>query len=318
VEGADVTEVRLRGRDLIGIDDLSAEELRVVLARAGELKAALRRGEPRAEAAGKTLAMIFEKPSLRTRVTFEVGMSQLGGQALYLAPQDIQLGSRESVPDAARNLSRWVSGIMARVFAHRTVQELAEHAAVPVINGLSDREHPCQALGDLLTIQEHCGRLDRVRLAWVGDGNNVLHSLLLAGAKVGMSFVVATPRGYEPDGEIVARARAIAREAGTGGTLEMMHEPRDAVRDAQIIYTDVWVSMGQEAERVERLRAFSGFQVDAALVRAAGPRVKVMHCLPAHRGEEISDEVLDGPGSIVLDQAENRLHAQKGLLAMIL
>ncbi|HXF83588.1 MAG TPA: ornithine carbamoyltransferase [bacterium] len=302
----------LRGRDLIGMDDLSADELRAVLARAAELKAARRRGEARPEAAGKTLAMIFEKPSLRTRVTFEVGMRQLGGHAVYLGPQDIQMGSRESVPDVARNLARWVDGIMARVFLHRTVEELAEHAAVPVVNGLSDREHPCQTLGDLLTIQEHFGRLEGIRAAWVGDGNNVLHSLLLGGAKLGMTFAVATPPGYEPAAAIVARARAL------GAAVTLTHDPRDAVAGADVIYTDVWVSMGKEAERAERLRAFAGYQVNAALLRVAGPRARVMHCLPARRGEEITDEVLDGPQAIVLDQAENRLHAQKGLLAMIL
>lgn len=306
--------VKLTGRDLVAIDDYSADELRAVLARSGELKASMRRGERRAEAAGKTLAMIFEKPSLRTRVTFEVGMLQLGGHAIYLAPQDIQLGTRESVPDAARNLSRWVNGIMARTFAHRTVQELAEHASVPVINGLSDWEHPCQAIADLLTIQEHFGRLEGIKLTWVGDGNNVLHSLLLGGAKLGMSLVAATPAGYEPDAKVVARAR----ELGGAGAVTLTHDPRGAVAGADVIYTDVWVSMGQEAERAERLRAFAGFQVDTALVRAAGPKVKVMHCLPAHRGDEIAADVLEGPSSIVLDQAENRLHAQKGLLAMIL
>ncbi|MDQ7844605.1 MAG: ornithine carbamoyltransferase [Armatimonadota bacterium] len=304
----------LRGRDLLSMDDLSREELQAVLARAADLKARLRAGEQPPVAAGKTLAMIFEKPSLRTRVTFEVGMRQLGGQAVYLAPQDIQLGTRESVPDVARNLSRWVEAIMARTYAHRTVQELADHASVPVINGLSDREHPCQTLGDLLTIQEHFGRLEGIRLTWVGDGNNVLHSLLLGGAKVGLRITVSTPPAYEPAGEVVARARAIGGE----GAVVLMPDPYEAVRGADVIYTDVWVSMGQEAEREQRLRAFAGYRVDGALLRAAGGPVRVMHCLPAHRGEEITAEVLDGPQAIVLDQAENRLHAQKGLLAMIL
>ena len=316
-EGA-MAQPTLAGRDLVSIDDLTADELRAVLARSADLKAHLRAGELPPAARGKTLAMIFEKPSLRTRVTFEVGMRQLGGHAIYLAPQDIQLGARESVPDVARNLSRWVNGIMARTYAHRTVQELAEHASVPVVNGLSDWEHPCQTLGDLLTIQEHFGRLDGIKLTWVGDGNNVLHSLLLGGAKVGMSFSVATPPGYEPAKEIVARAREIASGAKGALAMTLTHDPREAVRGADVIYTDVWVSMGQEAERARRLAAFAGFQVDSALVRAAGPRVKVMHCLPAHRGEEIAGDVLDGPNAIVLDQAENRLHAQKGLLAMIL
>jgi ornithine carbamoyltransferase len=306
----------LNGRDFLSMDDLTAEEIRAVLERSSDLKRRLRAGESAPVLAGKTLAMIFEKPSLRTRVTFEVGMRQLGGHAIYLSPQDIQLGTRESTPDVARNLSRWVNGVMARTFAHRTVQDLAEYATVPVINGLSDREHPCQVLGDLLTIQDHARRLNGVRVAWVGDGNNVCHSLLLGGAKVGMHLAVATPPGYQPANEIISRARSLA--AKSGGSISVGHDPNEAVRGVDIIYTDVWVSMGQEATRAERLKAFVGFQVDGALLRAAGPQAKVMHCLPAHRGEEITDEVLDGPRSIVLDQAENRLHAQKGLLAMIL
>ncbi len=306
----------MRGRDFISMDDFTPQEVREALDRSAELKRRLRAGEQPPLLAGKTLGMIFEKPSLRTRVTFEVGMRQLGGGAIYLAPQDIQLGTRESVPDVARNLSRWVSGIMARTFAHRTVQDLAEYATVPVVNGLSDWEHPCQTLGDLLTIREHTGRLDGVRLAWVGDGNNVCHSLLLGAAKLGMHVGVATPAGYAPAPAIVVRASHLA--AQSGGSLVMGNDPHEAARGAEIIYTDVWVSMGQEAERASRLGAFSGFQVDAALLRAAGPQARVMHCLPAHRGEEITDEVLDGPQAIVLDQAENRLHAQKGLLALIL
>lgn len=306
----------LRGRHFVSMDDLSAEEVRLVLDTAADLKKRLRAGEQAAPLGGKVLAMIFEKPSLRTRVAFEVGMLQLGGHAVYLSPQDIQLGTRESVPDAARNLSRWVQGIMARTFAHQTIVTLAEHARVPVINGLSDREHPCQTLGDLLTIREHFGHLDGLKLAWVGDGNNVCHSLLLGAAKVGMHVAVATPAGYAPDAGIVARAGAIAAESGS--RIETGADARRAVRGADVIYTDVWVSMGQERERAERLKAFVGYQVDTGLVEAAGRRAVVMHCLPAHRGEEITDEVLDGPQSIVLDQAENRLHAQKGLLALIL
>ena len=305
----------MHGRDLVSLDDFTAAELVEVLDRAADLKRRLRAGEATPVLAGRTLAMIFEKPSLRTRVTFEVGMRQLGGGAVNLAPSDIQLGTRESVPDAARNLSRWVDAIMARTFAHRTVMELADAATVPVINGLSDWEHPCQALADLFTIQEHLGRLDGVRIAWVGDGNNVLHSLLLGAAKLGASVAAATPPGYGPAEAVVARGREIAGRSGA--SLVIGHEPAAAVRGADIIYTDVWVSMGQEAERAQRLRDFAGYQVNAALLRAAGPGAKVMHCLPAHRGEEITDEVLDGPRSIVLDQAENRLHAQKGLLALI-
>ena len=305
----------MHGRDLVSIDDFTAAELVEVLDRSADLKRRLRAGEATPLLAGKTLAMIFEKPSLRTRVTFEVGMRQLGGGAVNLAPADIQLGTRESVSDVARNLSRWVDVIMARTFAHRTVSDLAEAASVPVINGLSDWEHPCQALADLFTIQEHLGRLEGVRIAWVGDGNNVLHSLLLGAAKLGVSVAVATPPGYAPGAAVVARAREIA--VPSGATLAVGHDPADAVRGSDIVYTDVWVSMGQEAERDQRLRDFAGYQVNAALLRKAGGAAKVMHCLPAHRGEEITDEVLDGPRSIVLDQAENRLHAQKGLLALM-
>ncbi|MDQ7820260.1 MAG: ornithine carbamoyltransferase [Armatimonadota bacterium] len=306
----------LRGRDLVSMDDLSPEEVAWILDTAADLKR--RRGSPDhpRPLAGKVLAMIFEKPSLRTRVTFEVAMLELGGHAVYLGPQDIQMGVRESVPDVARNLSRWVHGIMARTFSHRTVEVLAEHAAVPVINGLSDREHPCQTLGDLLTIRERFGRLDGLRVAWVGDGNNVCHSLLLGAAKVGLSVTVATPPAYAPDPAIVSRARQIATR--TGARLEVGTDPQAAVRGADVIYTDVWVSMGQEDQRAGKLAAFAGYQVNAALVALAASHGVVMHCLPAHRGEEITDDVLDGPRSVVLDQAENRLHAQKALLALVL
>lgn len=298
------------------MDDLSAGELREVLGFAGELKRRMKAGDPPALLAGKVLAMIFEKPSLRTRVTFEVGMWQLGGTAVYLAPGDAQLGSRESLPDAARNLERWVDGIMARTFAHATVEMLAANARVPVINGLSDREHPSQTLADLMTIRERVGEVEGVRIAWVGDGNNVCHSLLLGAAKLGGQVAVATPPAYAPDAAVVARAQEIAGE--TGGRITVGTDPTAAVRGAQVIYTDVWVSMGQEAERTARLAAFAGFQVTAGLVEAAAPGAVVLHCLPAHRGEEIAADVLDGPHSAVFDQAENRLHAQKALLAMLL
>ena len=306
----------LRGRDFVSMDDLSPEEVRFVLDTAVDLKRRSKAGDRPPRLAGRVLAMIFEKPSLRTRVTFETGMWELGGHAIYMAPQDIQLGARESVPDVARNLERWVQGIMARTFAHRTVQLLAEHARVPVINGLSDVEHPCQTLGDLLTIRERFGHLDGLRVAWVGDGNNVCHSLLLGAAKVGMHMAVATPPRYAPEPAIVARAREIASTAGS--RIEVGTDARAAAQGADVIYTDVWVSMGQEAERDAKIKAFSDFQVNAALVSQAASRAVVLHCLPAHRGEEISDEVLDGPQSLVLDQAENRLHAQKALLSLIL
>ena len=306
----------LRGHDFVSMDDLSPEEVLQVLDTATDLKRRAKAGDRPALLAGRVLAMIFEKPSLRTRVTFEVGMWELGGHAVYLAPQDVQLGARESVPDVARNLERWVGGIMARTFAHRTVQTLAEHARIPVINGLSDLEHPCQTLGDLLTIRERFGHLDGLRVAWVGDGNNVCHSLLLGAAKVGMHVAVATPARYAPDPAIVARAREIA--PASGSRIEMGTDAKAAARGADVIYTDVWVSMGQEAEREAKIKVFSGYQVNGALTAQAAARAVVMHCLPAHRGEEITSEVLDGPQSIVFEQAENRLHAQKALLSLTL
>lgn len=306
----------LRGRDLLSLDDLSPEELRAVLDEATELKRRAKSGDRPPQSSGKVLALLFEKPSLRTRVSFEVAMLELGGHAIYLSPQDVQMGTRESVPDVARNLDRWVHGIMARTFAHRTVQLLAENARIPVINGLSDQEHPCQTLADLLAIREHFGHLDGLRLAWVGDGNNVCHSLLLGAAKVGMHMVVATPPRYALEPAVVARAREIA--AGSGARIEMTTDPQGAAAGVDVIYTDTWVSMGQEAERAAKVQAFSAFQVNPALLKRAARGAVVMHCLPAHRGEEITDEVLDGPQSIVFEQAENRLHAQKGLLALIL
>src|SRR5438552_932804 len=282
----------LRGHDFVSMDDLSPEEVLQVLDTATDLKRRAKAGDRPALLAGRVLAMIFEKPSLRTRVTFEVGMWELGGHAVYLAPQDVQLGARESVPDVARNLERWVGGIMARTFAHRTVQTLAEHARIPVINGLSDLEHPCQTLGDLLTIRERFGHLDGLRVA------------------------VATPARYAPDPAIVARAREIA--PASGSRIEVGTDAKAAARGADVIYTDVWVSMGQEAEREAKIKVFSGYQVNGALTAQAAARAVVMHCLPAHRGEEITSEVLDGPQSIVFEQAENRLHAQKALLSLIL
>jgi ornithine carbamoyltransferase len=256
--------------------------------------------------------LIFEKPSLRTRVTFEVGIVQLGGRAVYLAGSEIGMGTRESVPDVARNLSRWVDGIAARVYAHATVEALAHHASVPVINGLSDFEHPCQALGDYFTLWERGIDLDRMRLSWIGDGNNVCHSVLLLGARLGAELTVACPPGYEPDPTVQAAVRRL------GGRLAVVNDPREAASGADVLYTDVWTSMGQEAERERRREAFRRYRIDEALVGCAKPGVLVMHCLPAHRGEEITDAVLDGTHSIVLDQAENRLHAQKAIILELL
>jgi ornithine carbamoyltransferase len=260
--------------------------------------------------------MIFEKASTRTRVSFEVGMTQLGGHAIYLNPQDTQLGRGETIGDTARVLSRYVDGILYRAFRHADMLELAKWATVPVINGLDDVEHPCQIVSDLLTVLEHRGKLEGLKLAYVGDGNNVAHSLLLGGAIAGMHVVVATPKGFEPDRHLTARAReAAARHGGKG---EVTNDPNAAAEGADVLYTDVWVSMGMEKEKEARMAAFRGFALDEALVARAHPEVLVMHCLPAHRGLEITDGVMDGPRSVVFDQAENRLHAQKAILARLL
>ncbi len=303
-------------KDLVSIADLSAQELRLILDTASRLKAEQREGRARPLLAGKVLGMIFQKPSLRTRVSFEVGMQQLGGHAMYISPNEIQLGRRESVPDAARVLSRYVDGIMIRTFSHREVEMLAEYASVPVINGLSDFSHPCQALADLLTVQEKRGKLEGVKITYVGDGNNVAHSLMLASSLVGADIAIASPPGYECDPAVVAKARASA--ATSGCTISLLIDPMEAVQGADVIYTDVWVSMGQETEQQQRMSVFEPYRVDNRLMAAAAPDVLVMHCLPAHRGEEIVDEVLDGPHSVVYDQAENRLHAQKAVLALLM
>ncbi len=303
-------------KDLVSIADLTPEDFQLIIDTAIGLKAELRQGGNRPILAGKVLGMIFQKPSLRTRVSFEVGMQQLGGHAMYLAPDEIQLGRRESVPDAARVLSRFVDGIMIRTFSHREVEILAEHAAVPVINGLSDFSHPCQALADLLTVYEKLGTLKGVNLAYVGDGNNVAHSLLLSAGLAGMNMSVGCPEGYQCDKGVVAIAQRSAKRSGC--TLRFYTDPLEAVKGADVIYTDVWVSMGQEAEQQRRTRIFEPYRVDSRLVSLASPNVLVMHCLPAHRGEEITDEVIDGPHSVVLDQAENRMHAQKAVLALLM
>lgn len=305
----------MRGRDFLSIRDLNAEELQYLLDRAAELKTRTKAGDRPTPLRGKVLALVFEKPSLRTRTTFEIGMLQLGGHAVYLGPPDIQMGARETAADVARNLERWVDGIAARVFAQTTVETLAEHARVPVINALSDCEHPCQALAALLTIRERFGRIAGIRLAWVGDGNNTSRSLVYAGAKLGMAIVVATPEEYGLDADTLRTARAMA---ASGATLEVTDDPAAAVRDADVIYTDVWTSMGQEATATVRRRVFHPYQVNQALLARAPRHAVVTHCLPAHRGEEITDDVLDGPRSVAFDEAENRLHSQKALLAEVL
>jgi ornithine carbamoyltransferase len=294
--------------NFLSIADLSRERILRLFTLAADLKQRWKAGRRAAPLAGRSLALIFEKQSLRTRVTFEVGIVQLGGRAVYLSGHEIGLGTRESVPDVARNLSRWVDGIAARVYSHATVEGLARYATVPVINGLSDFEHPCQALADFFTLWERGLDLASMRLAWVGDGNNVCHSVMLAGALVGASMVVACPPGYEPNAGVLATVRKL------GGRLEVTTDAREAATGADVLYTDVWVSMGQEAERVQRTEAFSRYQLNDTLVGFAKPGALVMHCLPAHRGEEITDSVLDGPRSIALEQSENRLHAQKAVI----
>lgn len=299
-------------RDFLDISECTREEVLYFLEEAARLKAELKAGRGCDELKGKTLAMVFQKPSVRTRVSFEVGMYQLGGYALYLAPSDIGLGKRESVADIARVLARYNDGIMARVFAHSDVLQLAEHAEVPVINGLSDLLHPCQVMADLLTIKEHKGKAEGVKVAFVGDGNNLCNSWLNAALRLDISLSLAIPEGYEPDGEIFERA------AGANPDVFLTRAPAEAVEGADIIYTDTWTSMGQETEAEQRRRDFKGYMVDRELVGKAKADVIVMHCLPAHRGEEITDEVIDGPHSVVFDEAENRLHAQKAILVELL
>jgi ornithine carbamoyltransferase len=299
-------------RHFVSAGELTREQVLALFALAADLKQRWKTGRRGAPLAGRSLALIFEKPSLRTRVTFEVGVVQLGGRAVYLSGQEIGLGTRESVPDVARNLSRWVDGIAARVFAHATVETLARHASIPMINGLSDFEHPCQAIADWFTLWERGLDPAKTRLAWIGDGNNVCHSVMLVGALLGASMIVACPPGYEPDKRVLEQARRL------GGRLEVTEDARRAATGADVLYTDVWTSMGQEAEKVKRQEAFSRYQLNDTLVGFAKPSALVMHCLPAHRGEEITDAVLDGPRSIVLDQSENRLHAQKAVILDLL
>jgi ornithine carbamoyltransferase len=296
--------------DFVSIMDFTPSEIEYHLLRARQIKARPELSEQALH--GKTLAMIFEKPSLRTRVTFDVGIQQLGGFSLYLSPAEINLGKRESVYDVAKNLERMVQGIMIRTFAHEIVEQMAEYASIPVINGLTDFSHPCQAMADFMTMWEIKGRVRGLKVAFVGDGNNVAHSLMFTGAQLGSNVCVATPSGYEPKAEAVAWARDRARE--TGGFCHFTNDPREAVCGADVVYTDVWASMGQEAEVAERRAAFSGFQVNASLFALAKRDAVFMHCLPAHRGEEVSDEVIDSPRSAVFQQAENRLHAQKAIM----
>jgi len=303
-------------RDLVSMLDVK-HDLVGLLELAASIKNRTKAGEPYEPLRGKSLAMLFEKASTRTRVSFEVGMTQLGGHALFLSPNDLQIGRGETISDTARVLSRYVDGILYRAFKRENVQEVARNATVPVINGLDDKEHPCQVIADLFTILEHKGgAFKQLKLAYVGDGNNVCNSLLLGAAIVGMDMTAACPSGYEPDAELLGAARGIAKESGS--TIRVVDDPVGAVQRADVVYTDVWVSMGQEKEKEKREKVFRLYQVNSALIDHAKKDAVVMHCLPAHRGLEITDEVIDGPQSIVFDQAENRLHAQKAILSRFL
>lgn len=303
-------------KHLLCTADLSEEEIWHILTTARDLKAEWKAGGNKPLLAGKALAMIFEKPSLRTRVSFEMAMVHLGGHALYLSPQEIGLGKRESVADVARVLSGYVQGIEARVFGQRDIELLAQYASVPVINGLSDFDHPCQALGDILTLWEKRGQVKGQKLAFVGDGHNMANALLFIGGKLGIHTSVASPRGYEPHPAVVRLAQEAAKKSGAG--IVITNDPIEAIRDADVVYTDVWASMGQEAEAAERKVKFAGFQVNGALMAKARPDALFMHCLPAHRGEEVTDEVADSPNSVIFDEAENRLHAEKAVLAILM
>ncbi len=300
----------MKSKDFLSIRDFSPQEIQDLLQLGRQIKAypdvysgALR---------GKTLALIFEKPSLRTRVTFDVGIQQLGGFSVYLSPAEINLGKRESVYDVAKNLERMVQGIMIRTFAHSIVEQMAEHAAIPVINGLTDYSHPCQAMADFLTMWEVKGAIGKLKVAYVGDGNNVAHSLLFVGAQLGAEVVVATPPGYEPKADAMQWAKDRAQE--TGGRCRTTNEPKEAVAAADVVYTDVWASMGQEAEAAQRHSVFRDYQVNAELFARAKSDAIFMHCLPAHRGDEVTDEVVDSPRSVVFQEAENRLHMQKAIM----
>ncbi len=300
-------------RNFLAITDFSADEVKATLALAKRLKQDARRGKYEPLLQGKTLAMIFEKPSARTRVSFEVGMFQLGGHALYLGPNEIGLGKREAVADVARVLSRYCDMIMARLFGHQDIEDLARYASVPVINGLTDLLHPCQVMGDVLTIMEHKGRIEGLKVAWVGDGNNVAHSWLNMASRLPFTLHLACPEGYDPNQTIFTRAK------GAGlSEVRLFRDPKEAVRGADVIYTDVWVSMGQEAEAEARKKVFRPYQVNEELLKLAAPHCIVMHCLPAHRGDEITNEVIDGPHSVVFDEAENRLHVQKAIMVTLM
>lgn len=306
----------LQGRDFLTLRDYAPEEIGALLELATALKKMQQQGKRHDLLAGKNLAMLFHKSSTRTRLSFEVGINQLGGHALVLSASELQLGRGETIEDTARVLSRYVDALMIRTYGHAEVETLAEHADIPIINGLTDSYHPCQVLADLQTVQERFGTLQGLRLAYVGDGNNMANSLLIGCVKMGMEILMCTPPGFMPDADVLAYVQQLG--STTGGRVEISHEPLSAAKGAHVLYTDVWVSMGQETETAERRKAFTGFQINAELLGEAADEAIVLHCLPAHRGEEITGEVLDGRQSAVFDQAENRLHAQKALMAALM
>ncbi len=309
-------DIDLKGRDLLELDDYTPEEIQYLIDLAIELKRKQKNGEEYQPLKGKTIGLIFEKSSTRTRVSFEVGAFQLGAHALFLSKNDIQLGRGEIISDTAQVLSRYLDGIMIRTFGHHNVTDLAKYASVPVINGLSDLAHPCQVLADYQTIYEHKGQLKGLKLAYIGDGNNMAHSLMIGGAKLGVNVSIASPEGYTPDPAVVKASQEIAKESGA--QIIVTHSPEEAVKDADVIYTDVWASMGFEEEQKVREAAFKNYQVDEKLAQLAKADYLFMHCLPAHRGEEVSEGVIDGKNSVIFDQAENRLHAQKALMAALM
>ncbi|HEY5536269.1 MAG TPA: ornithine carbamoyltransferase [Ignavibacteria bacterium] len=304
---------KLKGKDLISLNLLSSEEIQLILDETEKLKTGPRNTE---YLKGKTLAMIFEKSSTRTRVSFETGIYQLGGMGMFFSPKDLQMGRGETIHDTAKVLSRYVDGIMARTFSYQTVLDLAKYASVPVINGLTDYDHPCQILADLYTIYEKRGKLKGLTLTYIGDGNNVLHSLIQGCVKVGMNIFYASPEGYKPLQSVIDEALEVAKV--TGSTIKQFNSAAEAVKDTDVIYTDVWVSMGQESDEAKKLKDLKEFQLNSELMKKAKSDVLVMHCLPAHRGQEITDDVVDGPNSIVFDEAENRLHAQKAVMKLLM
>ncbi len=305
----------LKGKDFLTLKDFTGQEIIDMVQLGIDLKAKLKAGIPTPILAGKSLGMIFQKSSTRTRVSFEVGMYQLGGQALFLSSNDLQIGRGEPIQDTARVLSRYLDAILIRTYSHEEVEKLAKYADIPVINGLTDDYHPTQVIADMITIQEHKGHLKGIKFAYVGDGNNMTHSLMIGGAKVGMDVVVACPEGYMPNPEIIAQAQQYAAEYG--GSVTVLHDPKEAIAGADVVYTDTWASMGQEAEKEIRKKAFAGYQVDSAMMALAKPDAIFMHCLPAYRGWEVTEEVMESAQSVVFDEAENRLHAHKAILATV-